>query len=60
MMSVTKESLAVRIDQLYRIKDEQGQLSMSGEYNLEAYKMLLDFIVESETETHSLRELELD
>lgn len=52
MMQVTKESLLVRIDQLYRIKDEQGQLSINGQYNLEAYKMLLDFITDSESKTN--------
>ena len=41
MRTVTKENLTVQIDRLYKIKDEQGQLSMNGEYTLQAYKMLL-------------------
>ena len=45
MSKVTVESLAVQIDRLYRIKDEQGQLSLDGEYRLEAYKLLLDMLM---------------
>lgn len=41
MRKVTKENLIVQIDRLHKIKDEQGQLSMSGEYTLQAYEMLL-------------------
>lgn len=41
MRTVTKENLIVQIDRLRKVKDEQGQLSMSGEYTLQAYKMLL-------------------
>lgn len=41
MRRVTKENLIVQIDRLRKIKDEQGQLSMSGEYTLQAYEMLL-------------------
>jgi hypothetical protein len=41
MRRVTKENLTVQIDRLYKIKDEQGQLSMNGEYTLQAYEMLL-------------------
>lgn len=41
MRRVTKENLTVQIDRLYKIKEEQGQLSMSGEYTLQAYEMLL-------------------
>ena len=41
MRRVTKENLIVQIDRLYKIKDEQGQLSMNGEYTLQAYEMLL-------------------
>ena len=41
MREVTKENLIVQIDRLCKIKDEQGQLSMSGEYMLQAYEMLL-------------------
>ena len=41
MRTVTKENLIVQIDRLRKVKDEQGQLSMSGEYTLQAYEMLL-------------------
>lgn len=41
MRRVTKENLTAQIDRLRKIKDEQGQLSMSGEYMLQAYEMLL-------------------
>lgn len=41
MRKVTKENLIAQIDRLYKIKDEQGQLSMNGEYTLQAYEMLL-------------------
>lgn len=41
MRRVTKENLITRIDRLYKIKDEQCQLSMNDEYNLQVYKMLL-------------------
>ena len=41
MRRVTKENLIAQIDRLYKIKDEQGQLSMNGEYTLQAYKILL-------------------
>ena len=41
MRRVTKENLIAQIDRLRKIKDEQGQLSMNGEYTLQAYKMLL-------------------
>ena len=41
MRRVTKENLITQIDRLYKIKDEQGQLSMNGEYTLQAYEMLL-------------------
>lgn len=41
MRRVTKENLIAQIDRLYKIKDEQGQLSMNGEYTLQAYEMLL-------------------
>ena len=41
MRRVTKENLIVQIERLYKIKNEQGQLSMSGEYTLQAYEMLL-------------------
>lgn len=41
MREVTKENLIAQIDRLRKIKDEQGQLSMSGEYTLQAYEMLL-------------------
>lgn len=34
MRTVTKENLIAQIERLYKIKDEQGQLSMSGEYTL--------------------------
>lgn len=41
MRTVTKENLIVQIDRLHKIKDEQGQLSMNGEYTLQVYEMLL-------------------
>lgn len=41
MRRVTKENLIAQIDRLRKIKDEQGQLSMSSEYTLQAYEMLL-------------------
>lgn len=41
MRRVTKENLIAQIDRLRKIKDEQGQLSMNGEYTLQAYEMLL-------------------
>jgi len=41
MRRVTKENLIVQIDRLYKIKDEQGQLSMYNEYTLQAFEMLL-------------------
>ena len=41
MRRVTKENLIAQIDRLHKIKDEQGQLSMNGEYTLQAYEMLL-------------------
>lgn len=41
MRRVTKENLIAQIDRLYKMKDEQGQLSMNGEYTLQAYEMLL-------------------
>lgn len=41
MREVTKENLTAQIDRLYRIKEEQGQLSMNNEYTLQAYEMLL-------------------
>lgn len=41
MRRVTKENLTVQIDRLRKLKDKQGQLSMSGEYTLQAYEMLL-------------------
>lgn len=41
MTTVTKENLIAQIDRLHKIKDEQGQLSMNGEYTLQAYEMLL-------------------
>lgn len=41
MRRVTKENLIAQIDRLRKIKEEQGQLSMSGEYTLQAYEMLL-------------------
>lgn len=41
MRTVTKENLIAQIDRLRKIKDEQGQLSMSSEYTLQAYEMLL-------------------
>lgn len=41
MRRVTKENLIAQIDRLRKIKDEQGQLSMSGEYTPQAYEMLL-------------------
>lgn len=41
MRRVTKENLTVQINRLYKIKEEQGQLSMNGEYTLQAYEMLL-------------------
>lgn len=41
MRTVTKENLIVQIDRLHKIKDEQGQLSIYGEYTLQAYEMLL-------------------
>jgi hypothetical protein len=44
MRRVTKENLIVQIDRLRKIKDEQGQLSMSGEYTLQAYEMLLEHL----------------
>ena len=44
MTKVTKENLIAQIDRLYKIKDEQGQLSMNGEYTLQAYKMLLEHL----------------
>lgn len=44
MTTVTKENLVAQIDRLRKIKDEQGQLSMNGEYTLQAYKMLLEHL----------------
>lgn len=44
MRRVTKENLITQIDRLYKIKDEQGQLSMNDEYNLQVYKMLLEHL----------------
>ena len=41
MRRVTKENLIAQINRLRKIKDEQGQLSMSGEYTLRAYEILL-------------------
>lgn len=41
MRRVTKENLIAQIDQLRKVKDEQGKLSMNGEYTLQAYEMLL-------------------
>ena len=41
MRRVTKENLIAQIDRLRKIKDEQGQLSMNGEYTLQAYEILL-------------------
>lgn len=41
MRRVRKENLIAQIDRLRKIKDEQGQLSMSSEYTLQAYEMLL-------------------
>ena len=41
MRRVTKENQTAQIDRLRKIKDEQGQLSMSCEYTLQAYEMLL-------------------
>ena len=41
MRRVTKENLIAQIERLRKIKDEQGQLSMSGKYTLQAYEMLL-------------------
>ena len=41
MRRVTKENLIAQIDRLRKVKDEQGQLSMNGEYTLQAYEMLL-------------------
>lgn len=41
MRRVTKENLTAQIDRLRKIKDEQGHLSMNGEYTLQAYEMLL-------------------
>ena len=41
MRKVTKENLIAQIDRLRKVKDEQGQLSMNGEYTLQAYEMLL-------------------
>lgn len=41
MRTVTKENLIAQIDRLRKVKDEQGQLSMNGEYTLQAYEMLL-------------------
>lgn len=41
MRTVTKENLIAQINRLRKIKDEQGQLSMSGEYTLQAYEMLM-------------------
>lgn len=41
MRRVTKENLIIQIDRLYKIKDDQCQLSMNDEYNLQVYKMLL-------------------
>lgn len=46
MRTVTKENLIAQIDRLRKIKDEQGQLSMSGEYTLQAYEMLLATMLE--------------
>jgi hypothetical protein len=44
MRRVTKENLIAQIDRLRKIKDEQGQLSMSSEYTLQAYEMLLEHL----------------
>lgn len=41
MRRVTKENLIAQIERLHKIKNEQGQLSMNGEYTLQAYEMLL-------------------
>lgn len=41
MRRVTKENLIAQIDRLYKIRDEQGQLSMYSEYTLQAFEMLL-------------------
>lgn len=46
MRRVTKENLIAQIDRLYKMKDEQGQLSMNGEYTLQTYKMLLATMLE--------------
>lgn len=55
MRTVTKENLIAQIDRLRKIKDEQGQLSMSGEYTLQAYEMLLA-TMDSEPVTQDERE----
>lgn len=52
MRTVTKENLIVQIDRLRKIKDEQGQLSMSGEYTLQAYEMLLATMEAEPVENH--------
>lgn len=41
MVNVTKESLAQRIERLEELKSA-GVMSLQAEYNLEAYRMLLD------------------
>ncbi|QWY14541.1 DUF551 domain-containing protein [Klebsiella phage BUCT_49532] len=52
MRTVTKENLIAQIDRLRKIKDEQGQLSMSGEYTLQAYEMLLPTMEAEPVENH--------
>lgn len=52
MRRVTKENLTVQIDRLRKLKDEQGQLSMSGEYTLQAYEMLLATMGAEPVENH--------
>lgn len=41
MRRVTKENLIAQINRLYKIRDEQGRLSMYSEYTLQAFEMLL-------------------
>lgn len=45
MIKVNKESLARRIKQLEGWKEHGREASLNEEYQLEAYRMLLSFIV---------------
>lgn len=51
-MQVDAESLQIRIDNLEMLKRHEI-ISLSGEYQLEAYKMLFDYLLHDESEDNS-------